>query len=1360
MHAALQTTRSEPNSAFSVKTSSAGVRRNNEQNSNGARRQSVQRQIVMRTAGKAFVSIENTSEPAVRSRQAAQRGRDEQLRNSSSNAPVSSGAPLAGPLRRRLEESFQTNLGEVRVHTGTQAQKMAGNLSARAFTVGDDIFLGAGEQASDHGLLAHEAAHTVQQRGGVRILQEKGAADGGGALEAEADSAAAAVVQGQSFSVKGRTGGVAVQRQERSAPWYRRVAQAAGSVTEFTESVGWRLLEEFAPELVPIIRQGPLEWLKERISNAVESVFNTLMSPVRALTGIASSLAGHFTNLITWIRGAAARIARGDCGVFTEAADKIQQVFEGLAAPVIDRIKHLSDRVKGFFSGLWERFGAPVWQFLQRIGGQAWERIQQFGRWIWEKAAPLRRVLNSAWTWIKNKLGIGEGAEGQNGILQWLQGKAQYVWDQYIRPFYERYRRPILIVAGVLIMLSPAGSFIAIGAVIGGLAAGIRWIRRNLSTRDGVVRQRDVLRSTIIPGIINAVRGVSSFLLDKARFVAGKLTEVVSGLNEALGSVAGTILNFAVGILQWLVDRFRELVAWAIEGLMRLANWVANALERLVAFMQPVLEVLRSIARVIGNIMQLPMLLAGRVWNAIPACIRNPFIDFFIPLILRQIPFFSELAASPEAWRETRTQVMSLVRQVFRSHDLIGAMKTAFRLVVRVLRIPLDLMSQLLDKAATAWDAVLESPLRFIENSLKTILRGMGRFLRNILSHLWFGVQGWLLNAISESGVSPPSSWTDLRAVFGFVLDILGLSIDHVIELIDRRVPGAGRPLRAAVRFLSGALEWLKIAIEEGPRGLWRNLVDRLGNLGAMVLESAVGWIMNRVIANVSVRLTALAASAGLSAVLEAVKAIYNAIQTAIEYMPRILGILVRAFDTVIQIARGVIDPAAQMVESGLRMAMPVAIGFLANYAGLGGIGGRIREIILDIRERVDNAILGLIDRAIATIRSVLNMIRRGAQNLTSRLGAFWRNRRTVRANNRQATIYFTGSGRNARLLIASSPGIQYQNWLQTQFPNKNLLTDNQKVSYDEVLRVGTLIDQEKLVPVNSEAEELLQTSRLLPLLNTLAQNVITLIGTEPKPSPTAVAGQNTGLVERQRYFFIYPSNPRSDPFIGKVFDVILINNRWRIRYSNDGSEARHSAWAWVYTPERQPNFRIPTPPGAGSLTFTPIVVSKPMRTGRTTAYSGKAHKIKHTGLHLTSYSGAGEDLVGWDRIRAARRSPSGGWVQGHIINGRYGGPRAFYNLVPIPRTFNTTMWASVESKIRADLESGYEVKFDATVNYFSDSVTSDYGYASDFAASIILIVETRAPGSTAGFSIKPLPALPSISRPPKSDIEPSRLTE
>jgi hypothetical protein len=297
-------------------------------------------------------------------------------------------------------------------------------------------------------------------------------------------------------------------------------------------------------------------------------------------------------------------------------------------------------------------------------------------------------------------------------------------------------------------------------------------------------------------------------------------------------------------------------------------------------------------------------------------------------------------------------------------------------------------------------------------------LRGLGRFVSNFLSHLWYGVQGWLFNAVSERGITPPSSWTDFRAVFGFVLDVLGISLDHVLELLGRRIgqPAVAR-IRTMLRVLTGVWEWVSVAIREGPAGIWRMIVERLRDLGNMVLETAVRWVMTRIMAIVGARLAAMAASAGLSAILEAVYAAYQAIQTAIEYARRIIQVLITVFDTVIQIAQGVIDPAAQGVETGLRMIMPVVIGFLANYAGLGGIGQRIREIIDGVRERVDQGILWLIDRALAAGRWLLDRLRAGVAAVVN----WWNERRQPRtADGQQHNLYFQRSGETATLMLAS----------------------------------------------------------------------------------------------------------------------------------------------------------------------------------------------------------------------------------------------------------------------------------------------------------------------------------------------------
>jgi hypothetical protein len=79
-----------------------------------------------------------------------------------------SGKPMAPQTRNTLEKSMGTDLGNVRVHDDATAQQSARDLGARAFTHGSDIWMGPGESQSDVGLMAHEAAHAVQQGNTVR----------------------------------------------------------------------------------------------------------------------------------------------------------------------------------------------------------------------------------------------------------------------------------------------------------------------------------------------------------------------------------------------------------------------------------------------------------------------------------------------------------------------------------------------------------------------------------------------------------------------------------------------------------------------------------------------------------------------------------------------------------------------------------------------------------------------------------------------------------------------------------------------------------------------------------------------------------------------------------------------------------------------------------------------------------------------------------------------------------------------------------------------------------------------------------------------------------------------------------------
>lgn len=84
------------------------------------------------------------------------------------SADSSRGRPLDASTRAYFEPRFGHDFGDVRTHTDDSAASSVLSLGARAFTVGNHIFFGAGEfqpaSSSGRRLLAHELTHTIQQK--------------------------------------------------------------------------------------------------------------------------------------------------------------------------------------------------------------------------------------------------------------------------------------------------------------------------------------------------------------------------------------------------------------------------------------------------------------------------------------------------------------------------------------------------------------------------------------------------------------------------------------------------------------------------------------------------------------------------------------------------------------------------------------------------------------------------------------------------------------------------------------------------------------------------------------------------------------------------------------------------------------------------------------------------------------------------------------------------------------------------------------------------------------------------------------------------------------------------------------------
>jgi hypothetical protein len=98
------------------------------------------------------------------------------------------------PFADQIQRSFgRHDISGIQAHVGAEATASARAMAAQAYATGDHVVLG---QGTDLHTVAHEAAHVIQQRGGVQL--KGGVGQAGDAYEGQADAVADLVVQGRS----------------------------------------------------------------------------------------------------------------------------------------------------------------------------------------------------------------------------------------------------------------------------------------------------------------------------------------------------------------------------------------------------------------------------------------------------------------------------------------------------------------------------------------------------------------------------------------------------------------------------------------------------------------------------------------------------------------------------------------------------------------------------------------------------------------------------------------------------------------------------------------------------------------------------------------------------------------------------------------------------------------------------------------------------------------------------------------------------------------------------------------------------------------------------------------------------------
>ncbi|NTV97113.1 MAG: DUF4157 domain-containing protein, partial [Thiobacillus sp.] len=839
----------------------------------------------------------------------------------------SGGQPLPPPLRADMEARFGIDLSTVRLHTGADAARLNETLHAHAFAVGEHIAFNQGRYQPDTGpgrfLLAHELAHVAQQRGAT-------------------------------------TG---VERQPvRRGFWsnlYDRAASTLGDIANWAadqvREFGWRLLESIAPEFARTVRaiadEGILNWLGRQVARAWDAYIGTL----RALVPFEGprQLIDLFAGLVERAARIAAALASGNCEPLMQAISELKTFVTETVGVAWDRLAEFLRPIGEFFTGLWNDFGAPAVQWLQEFGGTVWEGIQQLGRDFWEWIRPVREAAERIWNWFKDTLfGSSEGDEAgasQGGVIGWISRKAGEAWDwvkERTRPVWQ----PVAEFAGRVAELIPPAFVREMGEHAQQLSSELNTASDGMNGGEGVPESRDTLAS-VLPSVENIIATVRRIIVGAGQWLGARIAgvgELVTGLVGRLR--ASEWLSWLAGAFTWLEEAVASLVTWAQNGVATLFNWLVQGFDALTPFIQLVLETVRKVIAIYADLLQLPLLILNSIWQRVPACIREPVENFIKNQVLARIPVFGQFFSDPELWPRVQQTALGILRRIFVDGDLPGAAWAFFQAVLRIFNVPPELVVQILAKAAGAMAAILTNPLGFLSNLLRAVGAGFTGFFSNIGTHLLTGFSAWLFSTVREAGINPPADFS-LRSVLGFVLEVLGITVENIFARLRRRIdPAIVARLQQMLEIATGVWSFVATLINDGPAALWQQLSERLSNLWDSVVNGVIGFITERVIGWASRWLLSLLDVTGIMPVINTLIAIYRAIQSFMEYLRQMLEIVNRVLDGIMGIASGAIAQAAGFVESALASSLPIAIGFLANQAGLGRLSQRLREILGSLR--------------------------------------------------------------------------------------------------------------------------------------------------------------------------------------------------------------------------------------------------------------------------------------------------------------------------------------------------------------------------------------------------------------------------
>ncbi len=355
--------------------------------------------------------------------------------------------------------------------------------------------------------------------------------------------------------------------------------------------------------------------------------------------------------------------------------------------------------------------------------------------------------------------------------------------------------------------------------------------------------------------------------------------------------------------------------------------------------------------------------------------------------------------------------------------DFAGALRAVIEGACDIAGVSPKPIFDFLDRAGKAVNSILKDPVGFISNLFRAIGAGMSGFFGNIRTHLISGVIGWLTGALQEVQLTGPFDFT-LSGILKIVLQVLGLTYANIKAKVIKAYPPSGK----AFDLVEKGVEIVQRLLNEGPTALLDDIRAQMSDLKDIVMGGIREWLIITAIKEGVVWLLALTNPA--SAIIKAVKLIFDLVMFLVERFQQIKDFVMTVYDAVAAVAAGNFTAVTKGVEDALAKSIPVLISLFASVLGLGNIAKQVKSIIGKVTKPINKVIDAVVKKIVAFAKKLLKGVKgaagkakQKAGDVVEKISTWWKERRKFKsADGGNHSIHYRGAAGKADLMVASNP--------------------------------------------------------------------------------------------------------------------------------------------------------------------------------------------------------------------------------------------------------------------------------------------------------------------------------------------------